>query len=380
MKIAFMTAGTIKGSLSYRPLAFARELVRKGHDVYVFAPRFDKYSTFKDERITEIDGVKIMRPWQLKTFSFEIGLLPYIISSIVMLYRLNPDLIHMFKPNPLTLTGLFIKFLRKTPVILDLDDMDSDVMKIENNPKLKVKLVEISEKLAARSVNSMTAASKFLYELYSLNKNKVTYMPNGAAFIKAQDVNKNNVSEAKIVFVGAMNRINILEPLFHALKSLKEQGVKVSATVIGDGEYFQYFRDLAKRLKVNDRVRFTGLISQDQLHKYIKSGDIGYCYMPNELTTRACSSMKVFQYMQFGAVPLVSNVGDLPSYTFNGKAGYIAKHDNNKDLVQKIITILKNKEDKIEKIKYSQKNAAKKFSWRVLASELEKLYIEVIKI
>src|SRR5258706_9085709 len=133
MKIVFMTSGTISSSLSYRPLSLGKELSKKGHQVYIFAPRFDKYSEFKDEEITNIKGVTIIRPIQLKTFSFEIGLISYIISSIYFLYKLNPDVIHMFKPNPITLTGLLLKLIKRTRVILDTDDLDSEVMKIEKN-------------------------------------------------------------------------------------------------------------------------------------------------------------------------------------------------------------------------------------------------------
>src|SRR6266566_7949124 len=108
MKITFITSGTIKGSLSYRPLAFGKELFKRGHDVQIIAPRLDKYSKFKDEGITEIDGVKIMRPLQLKTKPLELGLIPYIISSTIILYKLHPDIIHIYKPNPITVIPAFL--------------------------------------------------------------------------------------------------------------------------------------------------------------------------------------------------------------------------------------------------------------------------------
>jgi len=139
MKIAFMTSGTIKSSISYRPLSLAKELYKRGHEVYILAPRFDKYSKFKDEGITEIDGVKIIRPLQLRSLSFEMGLIPYMISSAIKLYKINPDVIHIYKPNPITLVGLLQKFIKKTPFILDTDDIDSEVMKVEKNNILKIK-------------------------------------------------------------------------------------------------------------------------------------------------------------------------------------------------------------------------------------------------
>lgn len=380
MKIAFMSSGTIKSSISYRPLSLAKELVKKGHEVYIFAPKFDKYSKFKDEGIEELSGVKIMRPWQLKFFPFELGLLPYITSSAVMLYKLRPDIVHIFKPNPITLTGLLPKFTQNIPVVLDKDDLDTEVMKIENNPKLKIKLVELSEKVSTPNASAITAASKFLRKLYySRYKNKtVSHIPNGADFANAHDMKVTKLSENRIVFVGSLNRITILEPLFYALEKLKQQKIKIHAVIIGDGEYLDYFKKLSKKLGVNKYVTFKGWIPQNRLNEHIKVGDVGYCYMPNELTIKACSSMKVFQYMQFGAVPLVSNVGDLPMYVFNGKAGYIAKHEDNQNLLETIIKALKDKKGRMQRIKYSQTHGAKKFNWETLSSEVEKVYKEVI--
>jgi glycosyltransferase involved in cell wall biosynthesis len=378
MKIVFMTSGTINSSISYRPLALARELIKKGHELYILAPRFDKYSNFKDEGITNVDGITIIRPWQVKTFSFELGLIPYIISSALNLYKLNPDIIHVNKPNPITLPSLIAKIARKTPIILDVDDADSEVMKIEQNSKLKIKLVELSENILANQATAITTASKFLRDSYSSKyKNKlVIHIPNGAEFTNIEKKLINKISN-RIVFIGAMNRKNILEPLFHSLKELQNKKIKTNSIIIGDGKFLNYFKKLSKTLGITNKTKFLGWIPQNSLSKYIRVGDIGYAYMPNELTIKACSSMKVFQYMQYGAIPLVSNVGDFPSYTFNGKAGYIAKHSDIKSLVETLNIALNTKNDNINKIKYSQHNAKNKFSWEILANKVEKLYINI---
>src|SRR5258708_32738500 len=102
MKIAFITSGTITSSLSSRPLALGKALQKRGHNVSIYAPRLDKYSQFIDEKISEIDGVTIMRPFQARTSFFEIGLIPYIASSIISLEKLRPDIIHVSKSNPVT--------------------------------------------------------------------------------------------------------------------------------------------------------------------------------------------------------------------------------------------------------------------------------------
>lgn len=380
MKIVIMTSGTVKGSLSYRPLALARQLYKRGHDVYIIAPRFDKYSKFIDEKISEIDGVKIIRPIQIKTFSFELGLIPYIVSSIITLHRLNPDIVHIYKSTPITIPGLLLRLTRGTSLIFDTDDLDGEVMRIENNSLLKVKLVQLSEKLSTRFSNAIITGSKFLQEMYSTQyKNKpIVHVPNGADFKNTGSAIPRQISNNRIIFVGNINRTNILSPLFYSLKELNQQNIKINGVIIGDGEYLQYFKKLAKKLKIDNVVTFTGWIPQNQLYKHIKTGNIGYCYMPNELTIKACSSMKVFQYMQYGAVPLVSNVGDLPYYIDFGKGGYIAKHSNKDDLIKTIKIAVKHKKERVKKINYAKKYAKQTFSWRSLTTEVEKVYESIV--
>ncbi len=110
---------------------------------------------------------------------------------------------------------------------------------------------------------------------------------------------------ARIVFIGNINRISILEPLFYAIETINKENIKISTVIIGDGTHLPYFKSLVEKLQLTKQVTFLEQILQDELYKYVQPGDIGYCYMPDGITQKACSNMKVFQYIQFGSVPLV---------------------------------------------------------------------------
>lgn len=379
MKIAFITSGTIKSTFSYRPLAFGKELLKKGHEVYIVAPRFDKYSKFQDEGTTNINGIKIIRPWQIKNVPFILGLIPYMISSIILLHKINPDIIHICKPTPITITGLVLKLTRKKRIIFDADDIDSEVMRIEKNSQIRITLVEISEKLAKHFADVIVAASQFLYEMYTSQYpyKIIAHIPNGAEFTNTRTLSPKGTGTARIVFIGNINRISILEPLFYALETVNKE-IKVSAVIIGDGAYLHYFTSLVKKLQLTEQVTFLGRIPQDELYKYVQPGDVGYCYMPDGITQKACSSMKVFQYMQFGSVPLVSNVGDLPQYTFQGKAGYIAEHSNMQSLITTMKETLANEEERERKIIYAINHAPTIYAWSVLAEKLGAIYKKIL--
>ncbi len=261
MKIAFMSLGTINTSFfffSYRALAFGKELLKKGHEVYIIMPRFDKYSKFQEETITRIHGVKIIRPWQIKHVPFILGLIPYMISSIILLYKIDPDIIHICKPTPITITGLVLKLTRKKRIIFDANDPQVKVMRIEKNSQIKITLVEISEKLVKHFADAIVAASQFLQEMYASQypHKIIAHIPNGAEFTHTQIfLPKENVA-TRIIFIGNINRTNILEPLFYALETLNKENIKISTVIIGDGTYLPYFKSLVEKLQLTKQVTF----------------------------------------------------------------------------------------------------------------------------
>lgn len=376
MKILFMTPGTIKSSFSYRSVAFGQELVKRGHEVFIIAPKFDKYSQYKDAMLTELKGIKILRPLQPINLPFDLSIMLYMLTSILLISKLKPDLVQIYKPTPITITGLLLKLFFKTKVVFDTDDIDSEVMKIEGASKIKIELIKLSEAIVTKYTDAIVTGSEYLRKYYSKKfKNKpIVHIPNGAEFENINTLRIHKNYNRRIVFLGNINRINILEPLFSSLKKLYSQKIKFNAIIIGNGTFLNYFKELSKENKIENQIQFLGHIPQNKLDKYIQVGDIGYSYMPNELTQKACSNMKVFQYMQFGAVPIVSDIGDLPLYTFFGKAGYIAKNSNIESLTMNLKDALSDTKTRIAKIKYGLDHAKATYKWSVLTDKLEKLY------
>ncbi len=114
-----------------------------------------------------------------------IGTYPlYDLSYGSLLHKIDPDIIHICKPTPITITGLVLKLTRKKRIIFDADDLDSEVMRIEKNSQIKITLVEISEKLVKHFADAIVAASQFLQERYASQypQKIVAHIPNGAEF------------------------------------------------------------------------------------------------------------------------------------------------------------------------------------------------------
>jgi len=367
MKIAFFVSGNVRSNFSYRILALAKSLHELKDDVSIVAPSADKYNDFIPEKISVIDGVKILQPFQFNTRRLEINLIPYLFGAFHKLIEEKPDLVYIYKPTPISIVGLFAKLFWKTTVIVDFDDLGSEVMKIEGHPLHQRKLVEWSERLAARYSDRIVVASTYLFDLYreQFPAKPIHIMPNGVDDEWFNEPIARGI-EKRIVFMGSLNRKSILEPLFDVLPNIVTHFPETKIMVMGDGKYLSYFREKCSSLNLSEHVTFTGWLELSKARDNLSEGDIGYNYMPNETTVLAASNMKVPQYMSRGVVPLVSDIGDMPAMVDFGRVGYIAKADNSQALETTLLNAL---EDPARPTKAEKARAfsLKKFSWDRLA-------------
>jgi glycosyltransferase involved in cell wall biosynthesis/uncharacterized membrane protein len=363
MNITFLVSGSIRSNFSYRPLALAKSLHALGHHISIIAPKADKYNDFIPETITSIDGIKILQPFQFTTRNPEINLFPYLFDATRVLLNEKPDLVYIYKPTPVSVIGLFLKLFRKTELVADFDDLGSEVMRIEGHPWYQRTLVEWSERLAARFADRIVVASTYLSNKYEalFPKKLIHIMPNSVEpdWLTPVLLAKNL---KRIIFMGSINRKNILEPLFDIFPQILIEEPNAELIIMGDGKFLSYFKEKANDLDIVKNVTFTGWLSLEEAKLRLNAGDIGYSYMPDEVTTNAASNMKVSQYMARGVVPLVSDVGDLSFTVGFGSAGYIAKADSLDSLKSTLLGALKDP-SRMEKAEMARDIASKKFSW-----------------
>lgn len=381
--VVMLASGTINSSFTYRILSIGRELVRRGYEVTIIAPTLDKYSNYKQETFTEIDGVHIERPFQFQFRHTELSMFPYIVSAAWKMLTLPVDIVYVYKPTPLTIVGLLAKFFRGVPVILDMDDLGSEVMKLEGNSSFRTTLVNWCERLTAKYADSIIVVSSYLLQVYKTKypNKKVEWVPNGTdSILFSEQLSPQEEDCARIVMIGGINRENIIEPLIRALPHVTARipEREIELRIIGDGSKLPYLKSLAEELGVSSVIRYLGWVEKSLLPKYVHMGDIGYCYMPDHLTTRACSNMKVFDYMALGITPLVSDVGDLPYYVDKGNAGYVVPAGDFKVLIDTLVNALRGNNDRLARSRAAADRAITLFDWSVLTDKVEKVLVGLL--
>ncbi len=365
-------SGSYRSSLTFRIVELGKRLGAQGHDVSLMVPSADKYNNFTAEKHPDVPGVRVLQPWQLHTTSTTLNLLPYLFSSCVTLLRNRVDVIYLYKPTPATILALVPKLLFRTPVVLDLDDLGSEVMEAQGQSSLQVRLVRLCEKLALRYADGVVVASTFLRnEVREQGVTKAVFiLPNGVDVAEYPPVEPSKPRHA-LYFFGAINRLGLVESMLRALPEIIAKVPDTQLYMLGGGSALDATKALAEELGVAGHITFSGWIDMFDAPRYAHFADLALCVQPDVRTVRAASNMKVFQYMAMGLVPVVSNVGDLPYYVNEGAAGVVVAPDNAQMLAAACVQYLQDDRKRTELAKVARARVESLYSWHRLANELD---------
>jgi glycosyltransferase involved in cell wall biosynthesis len=383
MNILMLATATPNSSLTHRPAALGHELVRRGHTVTMIAPSSDKHSGWKLDKPTNMGGIRMLYPWQLRTKSASLNLLPYIVGAALTVLWQRADVIYFSKPTPATIVGLLGKWRRGTPVVLDMDDLGAEVMKNEGQPALMWRLVMACERLAARQANGIVGASRLLVRLYqAIYQNKpVLRLPNGVDPSEFTPAAAPDGRRPRIIFFGVLNQTQVLGPVLEALPQVIAAMGRdnVMVEILGDGRSRGELEAQAHKLGLSANVIFRGWTTFGQLPQYVSAGDIALSVMPESHTTAACSNQKVFQYMAMGLCPVVSDVGDLPLYVESGQAGLVVPAGDRPAIAQAIVSLLMQPDKRAKLSQRGRELAQTRYAWSTLATQLEQFLQGVVK-
>jgi len=240
------------------------------------------------------------------------------------------------------------------------------------NPNLKVIFISGGEdfygfdKFFSKYVNYMFAVSKNNKKIIENRyKRKVKILYNGVN-IKLFRIDKTSRDKLRkkfhlenkkvLISIGRIVGWKGFQLVIKALKDLKD----FYYVVIGEGEYLQTLKNLAKELNVENRVLFLGNIDNKVLYKYLNIGDI---FVQPSIGHEAFG-ITIIEAMACGLPVIASKNGGIVDIIKDGENGYLFEINNIDELKQKILTINNN----LNPRKYIEKN----FTWQKTVDELLK--------
>jgi glycosyltransferase involved in cell wall biosynthesis len=165
-----------------------------------------------------------------------------------------------------------------------------------------------------------------------------------------------------------------LEYLIYAIPTVVKENPHVKFVIIGEGPEKVKLKELAKTLKVSERIIFLGFVSSDDLPRYYSACDIF-----------ALPSL----YEQFGLVlaeamacgkPVVSTeVGAIPEVVENGKTGLLVEPKNPTQFAEALLKLANDKNLRKKMGGAGRKKAEKEYDWNIIARKYLEEYEKIVK-
>ena len=137
---------------------------------------------------------------------------------------------------------------------------------------------------------------------------------------------KLNVNGGPILgFVGGLRPWHGVEILPELVARLLPKHKKLHLIVAGDGQLRSSLLQSFRKLKLQDRVTFTGAIAHDQVPSVVRHFDVALAPYPRLDHDFYFSPLKLYEYMACGVPVAASNIGQIAEVISHGKTGLLHK-------------------------------------------------------
>ncbi|MFH2136956.1 MAG: glycosyltransferase [Candidatus Omnitrophota bacterium] len=282
--------------------------------------------------------------------------------AIIFLQRFN---YHSFAP-------LLIKFLKKTPLIFDLDDWEAREKTKYYLGDIPNSKAELGMRIVAKHSRLCIGASKFLVDFLSGYNENVSYIPTGVdtgVFVPQG----NGLPKNKIIlsWLGTMHRLDNVENIKFLVKCFEQVSQSrdnVRLEITGDGLYKEQVRKIVE-LSNNKHIVLNSWIKPGNIPQYMQKVDIGVMpLIQNTKFNKAKSPTRLFEYMAMGKPVVVSNIGECSNIIKNNHNGIVT--DSKDDFITGMKRLIENRILCKTIGSNARKTVEKEYSWEILGKRL----------
>jgi colanic acid/amylovoran biosynthesis glycosyltransferase len=173
----------------------------------------------------------------------------------------------------------------------------------------------------------------------------------------------------RVLTVGRQVQIKAQAMLLYALADLRERGLDVAVTMIGDGPKHDDLRRIAAELGVSEHVTLTGAIGQDEIRDYYRRADV-FC-----LPSFAEGVPVVLMEAMAMELPVIATrIMGVPELVDHGVSGLVVPPAREDLLADAIEALLRDPERRRDMGRAGRTKVAEEFNLRTEAERLRDVY------
>jgi len=373
------------GGSSVSTLRFSELLSKKGHHIVLFSsksPKEKKIDFYKGIKVYRFPSFLMIKSRETVYFS-----LPFRKKIKMIFEKEKIDILHCMLPT--FISAAAIKAARELGIPVVFHSHTQPESWIIYFPKFfqKESIVKIgyryiiSQYKKADLVICPTKFGERLIKHYGLKK-RTEAISNGInlkKFKKIKNPNKYSAKFAlspeskKLLFVGRLDPDKNASLIIKAAPLIKKKFDNFEVCLVGEGNLKEDFKNLARKLGVEDKIKFLNRVSDEDLIKVYNISDIFILPSFTEL-----EGLVVLEAMACGKPILISNSKISASKYFVNGNGFLFDPYKPEDLAEKCLKLLKN-ERLMKKMGEKSYKDAKEYNINKCVSKLEKVYLSLLK-
>lgn len=356
---------------------FARELLKRGHDLYFITPGRDSAETCRDRF-----GVKALDVG-LKIDRFDKSRLKkYPLFALRAGRKVDRDTDLVFGqslPSALAVKRSKIRGKR----IVEYVDLWSEYWLYANQGlrgRITYRIVRKAECYSLKGPDRIFTITKKLssfLENRGADHKKIRIIRDGAdtKMFRPQKPSKalldkyNLGNEDYVVYQGGIGAHDGVQFLVGAAPFILKEKPETKFLIVGKGEYLPKIKDMVRKSGLESSFMFTGWVPYEDMPFFMNLAKLNIVPIPNSPATQGVVTLKLFEAMACGT-PTV--IGDLPGVRENVKhreTAYLVRSENKQSLSKAVLELLDNKK-LYKKISRNGLKLIPHHDWRLIAKEM----------
>ena len=352
-------------------LAFS--LAEEGHEVHVITQQTKGFVAEQTHKGLHIHRVKYPLFFGLEVYP--LGATWFFAQALVILKKVQPDIIHAFQTSFCGSFGFFLSRLLR--IKLMINDRGSFFTLPE---WYRTKIAPLFLKRAQFVVVNSTAMKENMDKVLK-TKRQIDLIQNGVIL---KNYSNHSSTEAKrlldwdpeeraILFVGRLHEVKGPIYLVKAMKDVVDQGKEKLGKIpvlrmVGDGSQREEVEKLIRVNSLSEWIRLEGNIPKNMLPLYFNACDL--VVIPS---TSDSFPNVALEALASGKPVVGSRVGGIPEIVEEGVNGLLAPPGDHQQLARHIITLLQDRE-LYKKMSVGNREKAPEFAWTKVTRDFQEMY------
>jgi len=293
-----------------------------------------------------------------------IGTLLFWLSSVKMIRKINPEIIHaqiIGNAIPALLSKVFFKI----PYVVH--GRGSDVYgKWRGKNLLSNIILNNADGVLAQTEHMKLAMEQMCHRF------DIQIIPNGHDIEITRKDRITTDKEFVILFAGSLRPVKGVKYLISAIKILVEKKINVKLIILGDGEDRVSLENLVQKEGLTNYVTFVGYRPHEEVMDFMRNSDIFVLPSLSEGFPNV-----LLEAMATGSCIITTNVTGVSEIITDGENGILVEPGNSEMLGENILRLYYN-EDLRKKISNGSLKTADNYLWSNIVKRLEGIYLSIL--